>query len=374
MDTRELTKRLAELLSREHAALADFLLALAEFYRERRWLELGYTSLYYFCHRELGLSKGAAFYRKTAAQLLQRYPEVIEPLRDGRLCFTSVVELAKIITPGNRGEVVARFFHASKQEAKAISAELKPVQVVPHRDVLTALGLAPSPKAAHLAASAPSLDLPPGRKAPDEVVHPDEPRAEAQNPAPVRAAARPDEAEPLTGDLRRLHVTVSRRFLGKLQAAREALSHSHSGGGTEEVLEAALDLLLAAQEKKRGHVKKPRTSPAPPSSRPRHIPAEVKRAVWVRDQGCCQWRLASGGICGSRTRLQLDHITPIALGGTSTVGNIRLLCIAHNLHAARQVFGDRWMDRFTARPGSHASRERPPSAGLLLAPADEPSP
>jgi len=41
-DTRDLTKRLAELLSREHAALADFLVALADFDRERRWVELGY--------------------------------------------------------------------------------------------------------------------------------------------------------------------------------------------------------------------------------------------------------------------------------------------------------------------------------------------
>ncbi|MFL5274033.1 MAG: HNH endonuclease, partial [Anaeromyxobacteraceae bacterium] len=108
-DTRALAKRLAELLSREHGALADFLVALADFDRERRWLELGHSSLFYFLHRELGLSKGAAFYRKTAAELLQRYPEVVEPLRSGKLCLSTVVELAKVITPENRDEVVARF-------------------------------------------------------------------------------------------------------------------------------------------------------------------------------------------------------------------------------------------------------------------------
>ena len=146
-DTRDLTKRLAELLHREHAALADFLIALADFDRERRWLELGHTSLFYFLHRELGLSKGAAFYRKTAAELVQRYPEVIEPLRQGKLCITSVVELAKVITPENRGEVVPRFFHASKREAKAVAAELRPVEVAPHRDVVTVMQLAAPAKA-----------------------------------------------------------------------------------------------------------------------------------------------------------------------------------------------------------------------------------
>jgi hypothetical protein len=35
------------------------------------------------------------------------------------------------------------------------------------------------------------------------------------------------------------------------------------------------------------------------------------------------------------------------MGGPSTVDNIRLTCRCHNLLAARQAFGDEWMDRFT---------------------------
>jgi hypothetical protein len=63
--------------------MADFLVALADFDRRRLWLELGHTSLFAFLHRELGLSAGAAHYRKTAAELVQRVPEVVEPLRAG---------------------------------------------------------------------------------------------------------------------------------------------------------------------------------------------------------------------------------------------------------------------------------------------------
>ena len=66
---RDLSARLAELLHRERAALAEFLVALADFDRKRLWVELGHASLFYFLHRELGLSSGAAFYRKTAAEL-----------------------------------------------------------------------------------------------------------------------------------------------------------------------------------------------------------------------------------------------------------------------------------------------------------------
>jgi hypothetical protein len=229
-DTRDLTKRLAQLLSREHGALAAFLVALADFDRERRWVELGHTSLFYFLHRELGLSKGAAFYRITAAELIQRYPEVVEPLREGKLCIMSVVELAKVITPDNRGEVLPRFFHASKREAKATAAELRPAEAAPHRDVVTVLQLAAPAK------SVTRLEVATRHATPVALVQPDEPRGEvsARPPCPPQAAplsaARPDEVEPLTGDLRRFHTTVSKRFLAKLAAARDGLSGSSNPG------------------------------------------------------------------------------------------------------------------------------------------------
>ncbi|HEX7624538.1 MAG TPA: HNH endonuclease signature motif containing protein, partial [Anaeromyxobacteraceae bacterium] len=108
--------------------------------------------------------------------------------------------------------------------------------------------------------------------------------------------------------------------------------------------------LLAANDRKKGLVKKPRAAPARPSASPRHIPAEVKRAVWTRDGGRCQWPVASGGVCGSTRRLELDHVVPVARGGASTTANLRVTCRFHNQRAARQVFGDAWMDQFTARP------------------------
>ena len=144
MDTaRDFTRRLQDLLRRERLALAEFLVALADFDRARLWVELGYTSLFYFLHRELGLSKGAAQYRKTAAELIQRFPEVVEPIRDGRLCFTTVVELSKVLTPENRSEVLPKFFHLSKAEAKEVAVEIRP-EAAPRRDVVTAVRTPPA--------------------------------------------------------------------------------------------------------------------------------------------------------------------------------------------------------------------------------------
>jgi hypothetical protein len=162
---RELTARLASLLRDEHSALADFLTALADFDRTRAWSELGYTSLFVFLHRKLGLSKGAAQYRKTAAELLQRVPEIVEPIRDGRLCLTVVVELARVLTPENQREVLPRFFHLSRQEAMEVVAELAPRPAPPLRQVTTAVRAS----APEMSASAPVMQLPPPPTEPAEL-------------------------------------------------------------------------------------------------------------------------------------------------------------------------------------------------------------
>ena len=73
----------------------------------------------------------------------------------------------------------------------------------------------------------------------------------------------------------------------------------------------------------------------------RYIPEEIKREVWIRDQGCCTY---SG--CGSQYFLEIDHIQPVSLNGKSTLENLRLLCRAHNQLVAIQQLGFEQMDRF----------------------------
>jgi hypothetical protein len=223
MDTaRELTKRLADLLRNERQALADFIVALADFDRRRRYEELGHASLFAFLHRELGLSKGAAYYRMTAARLVQAFPEIVEPLRDGRLCMTSVVELSKAITPENRQEVLPRYFHLSKDEAKAVTAELRPAEIVPTRSVVTTV------RAPALALRASTAEPKRDARVGTTEVHP----ANLDLPvAPAKPAAR-DVVEPLTKDLSRLHITVPPRVVEKIAAARDALSHRMPGEAT----------------------------------------------------------------------------------------------------------------------------------------------
>ncbi len=53
------------------------------------------------------------------------------------------------------------------------------------------------------------------------------------------------------------------------------------------------------------------------------IPDKIRLFVWQRDKGQCVK-------CGTRERLEFDHIIPVAEGGSSTERNVQLLCEACN--------------------------------------------
>jgi 5-methylcytosine-specific restriction endonuclease McrA len=345
VQARESSRHLSVLLRHEQGAMADFLVALADFDRQGLWRELGHSCLFYYLQRELRLSDGAAHFRKVAARLIQGFPEVVEPLREGKLCITSIVELARVMTPENREEVLPRFFHMSKRQAKAVAAAILPAAVIPRREVVTEVRPEVRPAEFH------PDETPPSRPEPEAV-------------PTVRTV--PIRVEPLTANDSRIHITVSSQFLEKLETARRGQGHVQPGATKEQVIEAALDLLLEQQARRRAEVERPQRNPRP--SKAGHVTAAVKRAVWARDGGKCQWPVDGGGVCGSMTRLEIDHVVPRGKGGPSTVENCRLTCKPHNLEAARQAYGDAHMDLFTVRVPT--AGEPAAEWGAGLAPAE----
>jgi hypothetical protein len=401
LEARRRRDALKVLLREEQAAMAAFLVELADFDARRGWEPLGHASRFAFLHVELRLPNPSAFWRMSAARLLQRFPDLVEPLRDGRLCCTVTAELAKVLTEENRAAVLPRFIGLSSREAQELVAELQPRQAPATRTVVTSPAQPTVPRSLESArplpsraapvtlapalVGAPALSLAPGPR----VIPQMQLRApEVEFGGVTRSVAPSDAVEPLSADRRRLHVNVSRQLVAKLDAARAGLAHAIPGASMEQVLEAALDLLLEKQARARGQVKRPRavvtpavapastppSAPAPGANtgadssadagvtdtepytaaplhrrtEPREvIPAAVKRAVWVRDAGRCCWPLDGGGTCGSTHRLELDHIRPWAQEGDSTEENLRVVCAAHNRQAARQAFGRRCAERYS---------------------------
>ncbi len=313
-EARSFHTRLVDLLRVEFSSLGAFLEALAEFDRLGLFRPLGYADLFSYLHRGLKLSRAAAHHRRAAAWLVERFPEVLEPIREGKLCFTTAAVLASVVTEENLAAVLPRFYGLSKQEALELAAELKPRPVVPTRTVVTRVeSTRPVEMVEEVKTTAPEIR-------PGELDMP--PREEART-----------LVEPMTATASRIHLTVSREFLALLKKAKAGQSHVQPGATDEQVLTAALQLLIEKQGKRKACV-----------------PAKVKREVRKRDGGKCQWQLSSGGICGSEVRLEIDHVLPRGMGGPSTVGNCRILCKVHNLEAAREAYGDGVMDRYARNP------------------------
>ena len=60
------------------------------------------------------------------------------------------------------------------------------------------------------------------------------------------------------------------------------------------------------------------------------IPKNVQDRVWNRDGGKCVQ-------CGSREKLEFDHIIPVSKGGSNTYRNIQLLCESCNRSKSNKI-------------------------------------
>src|SRR5438876_491846 len=125
----------------------------------------------------------------------------------------------------------------------------------------------------------------------------------------------------------------------KLRRAQDLLRHAIPSGDPAEIFDRALTALLEdLVRKKCAATGRPRSSrgTAPGS---RHIPAKVKRAVWLRDGSRCAFVARSGRRCAERGFLELHHVEPHAVGGEATIDNVHLRCRAHNAYEAELFYG-----------------------------------
>jgi 5-methylcytosine-specific restriction endonuclease McrA len=316
ISARDLDRRLADLVRSERHLVVQFVVELAGFAKRELYRELGYTSLFYYCVRQLGLSKSSAFRRSETARLIARFPVIAEQLADSRLSIRALVELREVLTEENHAEVLTRAGGKSQEEAQLLAVEYRPKPVP--RDLVRALPMPPAPLVAIAVGPAGTTAPPP----PPEVV------------------------KPLTPDLRRLNVTVSADFIAELEQVRAALSHKCPDGNFEQVVREAFKLVLERDRKRKALTDRPRAPSETRDENDRYVTAAVKRAVWERDQGRCTWPMGDGEVCGSTHRLEFDHDLEVALGGKPTIENVRLLCKSHNLMKAEQRLGRTFMAKF----------------------------
>jgi hypothetical protein len=354
LSNHELLERVKHLAAFERKATVSLIAHLAELDERRLYLAEGYSSLFVYCTQVLHLSEHAAYGRIEAARVIRRFPIILERLEDGSLNLTTVGLLAAHLTPENHREVLDMARHKSKRQVEEFLAQLHPQPPVSAsvRRLPVPSRTATAPVALHdAAASIPQIGHGPG------VTSSDLPSAATSVPPP----ARPAVVTPLAPQRYKVQFTANATMVEKLRLAQDLLRHQIPDGDPAKIFDRALTVLLEDLAKKKvAAVGRPRGNGGTATGS-RHIPAEVKRTVWLRDGGRCAFVSRTGRRCTEGGFLEFHHVTPYAAGGEATADNIQLRCRAHNAYEADLCFGLR-----------HPGRVREERA-CYLAPAKRPS-
>lgn len=280
---RGLAERTLDLARRGRAAAAALVACLGEIEARDLHLALGHPSLFAYGRVALGLSEHDAYCAVAASRAARRFPAVLALLADGGLTLTTARILAPHLTPANAREVLEAARGKRRSQVEEIAARLVPPE-------------APPPE--------------------------------------VRRLTGPT-VRPTAADRFRLQVTIGGAAVEQLRLAQDLLRHVDPRGDEAAIVERALGTLVAdLARRKFAATTRPHASAAPADGS-RHVPSEVKRAVFVRDLGRCAYVAADGRRCDARSFLEFHHVRPFADGGRADAGNIELRCRRHNDYETR---------------------------------------
>ena len=304
LSDKELVSRIASLCLEGRRLVARLLVYLIEV--EDRGLDktLACSSMWEFCTERLKMSERETSRRLNAARLVRRFPSLLERIERGEIHLSALKHVGR---------------HLDEENVDAILDEAKGKTRSQLDEVIARRFPRPD---------APTVEMP---------VASTKTCAVGATSLPLLANA-PARTEPLSATGVLVQMTMTVEGYADLKRAKELLGHCVPDGDTVKVIERALRTLIEDLEKdRRAKVSRPRASARP--SKPGHIAAATRREVFARDGEQCGYLDSEGSRCACRTRLELDHIQPRALGGGDEASNLRVRCRPHNRRAAEEIFG-----------------------------------
>jgi hypothetical protein len=302
----------AKAANTEKAATLALLEHLAEVDERRAYAILSFSSLFDYVTRGLGYSESQASERVNAVRLLRQNARVREHLESGALTLTVAAQIQRyVVAEKKQGEALQ-----ASERARLIETCLNQSKREVERTLL----------------------------------------ARASEPVKI---AQLERVRTVSLDLSEIKFLANEEQMQTLNRARELFPDDALAG----LMERALKLLISEKEKQLGKecatVERPVTPPAvqpnesgiagsreahrsPKQLESRYIPREFRRILYSRSGGQCEFvSEISGERCRSRSRLQIDHIRPMAFDGGTDIENLRHLCASHNLksleHWAREA-------------------------------------
>ena len=318
-----LLRDLSALVSRDRITTCEMLAHIAEVDERKLYRPAAYPSMHAYCVGELRMSEDAASKRIHAARAARQFPAIFPALAGGRLHLSAVVLLAPRLEPDNADELLAAAADKTSEEIRLLLAQRfpQPDMATLVQPIVTGGQHALEHVAAHT-----------GEHAPEHVAA----IASPEVPAPKGKLA------PLSPGRFAIQFTADQETYEQLRHAQVLLGHSEPTGDIARIFKRALDALVDKLERRK-FAKCVWSRPQRGSTNGRYVPAAVRRAVWQRDGGQCTFVSDKGKRCEADSALELDHIDPVARGGETTAGNLRLRCRAHNQYAAECTFGKEFM-------------------------------
>ena len=327
LSNQELILNLKTLIKNERELLTQILLHLQEVNSRKLHLGEGYGSLFEYATQALGYSEAQAYRRISAMHLLQEIPELQKPIQSGAINLTHLTQAKEYFqyetknhNPPTQAEkilILKKLENKSTRETEKIFATLNP-------------------------------KIQQGTKKHDQEVF-------------------------INAEQVEIRFVANQSLLEKIKHFKMIDSHHNPHPNYEVLLERLLDIAIKFKTKnnlseintnkpkpeveakanttvktntitKTEAVKEDQYIINPTFSAPkiktRYIPLFTKRIVFNRDEANCSFiSKSTGKRCNSRFQLELDHRTPFAKNGDHSVSNLRILCKAHNLYMAEQVFG-----------------------------------
>jgi len=300
---------------------------LREIECRRLFVDLGYSSMHVYCIKHLKYSEGQAQRRLSSARLMTELPEIEKDIQAGNLTITNLSRFQSFA----RAEKLADFALSKEEKLEALTQ----IQNKPTRQVEREL-IQKSHKPEVLAEKYHNIS----------VVMTES--GQANQFAKFEALLNEENQE-------------------LLQEFKNLYAHELKDQANVSVLTFLLSKAVQHKKKQKGLIPKQKSNESPPSAQKVNAEIEVnaepkvsavsekvklvktplrkatkastEKLVWKRAEACCEQVVGEGKKCGSKYALEIDHVVPVALGGTDELENLQLLCRAHNSRRAVKTFG-----------------------------------
>ena len=357
---RELTSRLEELRRAERAGCVEILHHLNEVERRGLHLRLGYASLFAYCTERLHYSESAAARRVQAARCLRRFPRVAPLLQSGEINLITLGLVANIVTEATLDPWLDRIRGKTQREVEAIAATVRPPLTLRDRARVvnvavpsaSPLPLAPTAPASAGASTSCAPMFASSSDASSQSGAPSEPGGLVNSFANSQTGGKESFTIVATQPKVYIQFLADQSFMAKYRTAAALLSNKIPKLTFEAVFVALIEEFIRRHAPTERHLRREHAAARGHNAADRApVPLRTRDAVFTRDNGRCTYVGSDGKRCDETIRLHVDHIRPIARGGTNDALNLRLLCARHNQLQAERILGRGVMNNFRQREG-----------------------